>query len=436
MKNLNKLLSNPNFIKLDMATKEFNFFRSIGAEDYEIRHSKFLAFLLDPNQAHDLGVEFLLGFLLKLSLISRDEIFILELDLDYARAFTESKLNGGRIDIKLEIPYKDSGKDFLVVLIEIKWRSKQHSGQLQKYYQQTKNDGLNRNIQQKIIALFLTIDGEEPEGDEKENWCYASYQDIIVPVIKNTKQKKYQSISPKLMFALDDWLDLLAEVSSDVSDRQSVIDEHCENLLDYKDILKENVIKEFLSLKHGRALKKLENYIERLADNRGRLLSIFEDKMSGGALIALYSNKTYLRFYPKSDYPFVFVDSGFQIGDGNSSVPLAFEIEVREVGNSLKVRLVLVLSDTEALMGYEEREEIVKKIRSGFAEDKSWTYTSSKVTTYWTRVLRKNRFAQLNNDADFNSKAVEIINSYVEEAARIREKLEEILKDTKLCKRV
>lgn len=53
-------------IELDRErSKRFDIFHVLGVQDSELAHSNFLAWLLDPNQSHGLGADFLKAFLLK-----------------------------------------------------------------------------------------------------------------------------------------------------------------------------------------------------------------------------------------------------------------------------------------------------------------------------------------------------------------------------------
>lgn len=49
------LLKDQFFDQLSLETKKPNIFRALGVSDYEIRHSNFLAWLLDPHENHGLG---------------------------------------------------------------------------------------------------------------------------------------------------------------------------------------------------------------------------------------------------------------------------------------------------------------------------------------------------------------------------------------------
>ena len=51
------------FLSLERKLDEFNLFKVLRIDEFEIRHSNVLAWLLDPSQNHKLGNTFLRGFL-------------------------------------------------------------------------------------------------------------------------------------------------------------------------------------------------------------------------------------------------------------------------------------------------------------------------------------------------------------------------------------
>src|SRR5687768_14365467 len=53
------VVDNPDLERLEALSAQFNIFEAIGAVRQELRHSDFLAFLLDPRQTHGLGDHFL-----------------------------------------------------------------------------------------------------------------------------------------------------------------------------------------------------------------------------------------------------------------------------------------------------------------------------------------------------------------------------------------
>ena len=52
------VVDNPDLERLEALLDEFNIFEAIGAVRVELRHSDFLAFLLNPTQNHGLGDAF------------------------------------------------------------------------------------------------------------------------------------------------------------------------------------------------------------------------------------------------------------------------------------------------------------------------------------------------------------------------------------------
>ena len=56
------VVGNRDLERLEALLAEFNIFEAIGVVRQELRHSDFLAFLLDPHQSHGLGDDFLKAF--------------------------------------------------------------------------------------------------------------------------------------------------------------------------------------------------------------------------------------------------------------------------------------------------------------------------------------------------------------------------------------
>jgi hypothetical protein len=56
-------IANDDLERLELLVNSFNIFEALGVARQELRHSDFLAFLLDPRQPHGLGERFLKRFL-------------------------------------------------------------------------------------------------------------------------------------------------------------------------------------------------------------------------------------------------------------------------------------------------------------------------------------------------------------------------------------
>lgn len=63
-KDLFQLLADDGFIQLNEQISQFNPFEVLKLKGHEIRHSNMLAWLLNPNESHGLGFDFLEQFAL------------------------------------------------------------------------------------------------------------------------------------------------------------------------------------------------------------------------------------------------------------------------------------------------------------------------------------------------------------------------------------
>src|SRR5574344_1445642 len=108
---------------------EFNIFKVLGTDNYEIRHSNFLAWLLNPNETHGLGTQFIKKFFEKVknynitNNITNPEGSIPEnLEFDNIKVKREYK----NIDIFIE-------STNFVCVIENKYGTGEHDEQCKRY---------------------------------------------------------------------------------------------------------------------------------------------------------------------------------------------------------------------------------------------------------------------------------------------------------------
>jgi len=162
------LIDNPQLDELESRVAEFNIFEAMGAVRQELRHSDFLAFLLNPFEKHGLGDIFLKRFLMKAlslaeeTIISPINIKIASLDNMIVERETQN------IDILM---YEPNQK--LVCLVENKIFSDEHSNQLARYHRIARE----RFPDFQIIPVFLTPDGIPPQ-DENSPYIPFSYGDV------------------------------------------------------------------------------------------------------------------------------------------------------------------------------------------------------------------------------------------------------------------
>lgn len=154
-----------------------NIFEAAGLARQETKHSRMLAFLLDPTKGHCLDAEVFKGLVLK-----NYESIISPQGTNVVRA-TKLILDGlGDLFVECEwknidvLAYSESLK--LLVAIENKIDARESSrdgtSQLQRYANLLENDP--KFAQYSKLFLFLTIDGEDPSD---KRWTTITHEDVL-----------------------------------------------------------------------------------------------------------------------------------------------------------------------------------------------------------------------------------------------------------------
>ena len=157
--------------QLEDKTK-FNIFETLLIVNKEIRHSNVLSWLLNPNESHGMSDYFVKKFIRSLFKKNRkilqekkfktEEIFLW--DYDEIEIFRENN----HIDILLV-----DSKHKMVIAIENKIDSKEHSDQLSRYMAYVEKNYPNY----KNIFVYLTKYGDE--SSDPINWLSYSYEDVL-----------------------------------------------------------------------------------------------------------------------------------------------------------------------------------------------------------------------------------------------------------------
>jgi hypothetical protein len=154
----NNLLKDEDFQKVVEELKKPNLFKILGVEHREIRHSNFLAWLLNPEESHGLGVAFLKRFL------SRLDVEVTE------SSKVEIRREWKHIDILIIL-------EDVVVCIENKIWSEEHSNQLQRYKKIIEAEFQEPKYDHKFI--YLTIEGDEPSEPCYQPMSYSKVAKIL-----------------------------------------------------------------------------------------------------------------------------------------------------------------------------------------------------------------------------------------------------------------
>lgn len=138
---------------------QFNLFEAVGMVRQEVRHSYLLAHLLNPRESHGLGDSFLRRFLRLLgnamgeSLVAASVPDPERLSLDRAVVHREWEF----VDVLVEVE-----AERLLVLVENKVDSAEHSDQLNRYVQKVRE----RYPGWQVLPVFLSPGGTRPSMDE------------------------------------------------------------------------------------------------------------------------------------------------------------------------------------------------------------------------------------------------------------------------------
>lgn len=172
------IVGDPQFEQLEAGLADFNIFEAVGAVRQEMRHSDFLAFLLDPQQSHGLGDAFATRFLQRaLQSAPRAEIPVSPIELDLWNLDGATVLREWQnIDLVLF-----AEQVHLAVIIENKIDSREHSRQLERYLAI-----IHRQYPSwRVLPIFLTPDGELPQSDQRFIPCtYTTVRSVCEELLR------------------------------------------------------------------------------------------------------------------------------------------------------------------------------------------------------------------------------------------------------------
>jgi len=192
------LLNDAAFEQIELELRAANFFDILNATKSEVRHSNFLAWILDPNANHGLEEMVLLRFLR--DIFSNDRVIGLygpEADTLNFRS-TEIRREWQNIDLLIVV-------DQIVVVIENKWDSKEHSSQLTKYRKAVNTHFPNH----KKAFVLLTKEGIESKLEEERSY-YIEYNYIQISQILERIMAVYKpQINHRTYLYLEDYLKVL-----------------------------------------------------------------------------------------------------------------------------------------------------------------------------------------------------------------------------------
>ncbi len=190
------VVNNQTLEQLETLLAQFNIFEAVGMTRQEIRHSHFLAFLLDPAQNHGLGAVFLKQWL-KNVLIDADSPPVSPVDIDTAdMRQVDVRREWRHIDILVHDP-----ENKLVCLIENKIDSGEHSNQLKRYHTIVHNEFPTC----RLIPIFLSPDGDTPSHPAFIPTTY----DTIADILENVGAAYRSTIGPDVATLITHYITML-----------------------------------------------------------------------------------------------------------------------------------------------------------------------------------------------------------------------------------
>ncbi|MGU9961835.1 MAG: PD-(D/E)XK nuclease family protein [Candidatus Puniceispirillales bacterium WSBS_2018_MAG_OTU23] len=196
------LINNPELDKIGNYLKRFNPIKTMRMEGMEIRHSAILAWLLDPQESHGMGDQFLKAFLAKaLPDSTSKHQKLCALDISQADMMdTEVRREWRNIDLLII-----SHANGWVFIIENKFHSKQHGKQLTDYYK-TVEDVFGSD--KKVQGIFLTLNKEKPDD---EHYTQIYYEDVL-EVLKRSIDNQIRPLSSEVYVFLQHYIEVIEEV--------------------------------------------------------------------------------------------------------------------------------------------------------------------------------------------------------------------------------
>ncbi|HEY7416671.1 MAG TPA: PD-(D/E)XK nuclease family protein [Ktedonobacteraceae bacterium] len=191
------VVDNPELERLEALLERFNIFEAIGAVRQEVRHSDFLAFLLNPQQNHGLGDAFLKRFLQKVLSSSDGDVPVSPIDLDIWSLDQALVLREWQ---SIDILMLDEAHR-LAVVIENKIDTGEHSNQLQRYWKVVEE----RYSGWRIVGLYLTPDGEDPSDERYLSVDYG----MICQLLEGLAQSRASTLGPDVLTVITHYTQML-----------------------------------------------------------------------------------------------------------------------------------------------------------------------------------------------------------------------------------
>ena len=389
-----KLLKDEDFDKLDLGLKNPNIFQILRITKNEIRHSNFLSWLLDPNQSHKLGDIFLKRFLREVFSSDKfgeiDQIDVEGMDLSKVEIQREWK----NIDILIKL-------ENVVVCLENKVLSKEHSNQLKRYKEIIENQFPNHHQ----TYVYLTPEGTISEN-ESETYEPISYG-FIVESLDRIISVYGESLNEQVKNYIKDYITIIKRElmgTDKLTELSKKIYQNHKELFDFI----------------------IEHKPEFVDDIR---LIIQEEILKRGWILGS-ENKYYVRWYTPKIQDYIYYNTETKNG-WNKRESFLFEIVLTPSSNKFNFKTVLSPSDSN--YNSKRVEEILLEI-NGFrkSKGKKWLVNIDKKDNFIYEDLPSMSDEEIRTGVNkFLDKITPIINSVEDKFKEYKDELIELKGGTK-----
>jgi len=235
-------LNNKKLEDLEKELRKPNIFSILGIGRMEIRHSNFLAWLLDPNGSHGLGNRFLIRILRDLALDDKNKLDIfkinelnfsnVEINREVAISLKDKdKDKDGSIDIL--IVFRDE-KDKLVICIENKIDATDSDGQLEKYRTYIEGTFKEEESDEGYKNVFVYLTPDKTDIEKEVRWINYTYEDGIIKHLEHIQETITDSI---IKTYISDYLSILK--SEIMKNKETDLEKMANAIFDkHKDVFK------------------------------------------------------------------------------------------------------------------------------------------------------------------------------------------------------
>ncbi len=301
--------------RLEDTLNEFNLFEALGTINAEIRHSNFLAWMLNPNGSHGLGDTIVKRLLQRALIQVGDDRPFTPVDLDLMdMSDLEVRREWADIDLLLITP-----ENGIVVAIENKIRAPESKGQLEKYRTRVLKDfpaeGDGNGRRWRHLFLFLTIDGDPPSDSAFIAISYFKLVELLDATVRN----RDAALSPDVKMAMQHYVQMLRR-------------EHMED----SELIR---LARKIYTKHKVALDFIfDNRPDHWSDAREFIVS----RLRSLPVTQDFSTLTFVRFYPDAWKPWsTWMGQGTGWRSGGSSQLMLCEIRTEKERKRARLQLVL-----------------------------------------------------------------------------------------------